>query len=388
MKVLIVNSVCGVGSTGRICVSLAQELEAAGHTVRIAYGRGSAPDSAQKYALRIGNRLDFACHLLKTRLFDGQGLASAQVTKRFLAWAEDWRPDMLWLHNLHGYYIHYELLFDWIKRHPGMEVRWTLHDCWAFTGHCPYFSMAGCSRWQDTCGTCPQKKLYPASLLLDRSRSNFARKKAAFTGVQNMTLITPSQWLADLTRKSFLKDYPVEVHRNTIDAEMFRPTESRFREEYGLVGKRIVLGVSNAWQEPRKGLKDMLALPALLDPNTCVVLVGLPDKLRKSLPAGVIGLGRTGSAKELAEIYTAADVFVNPTYEDNYPTTNLEAAACGTPAITYDTGGSPESVPPGNVIPCGDLEALAERVREVLDASVGTDPVDVVGTDGFEDHSY
>ena len=370
MKVLIVNSVCGVGSTGRICLSLARGFDAAGDTVRIAYGRGPVPESAQKYAVRIGNRLDFGWHLLMTRLFDGQGLGSARATRRFLARAEEWKPDLLWLHNLHGYYVNYELLFAWIKRHPETEVRCTLHDCWAFTGHCPYFTAAGCRKWETACDKCPQKKLYPASLLFDRSRKNYARKKAAFTGVENMTLITPSRWLAGLVQKSFLKDYPVEVQHNTIDTDVFRPTESRFRQEHGLEGKRIVLGVSNAWQEPRKGLKDMLALPALLGDGYAVVIVGLPDELRKSLPAGVIGLGRTSDAKELAAIYTAADVFVNPTYEDNYPTTNLEAQACGTPAVTYDTGGSPESVPPENVVPVGDLEALAARVREMPGQSV------------------
>lgn len=366
MKVLIVNSVCGIGSTGRICVSLARELEAAGHEVRIAYGRGTVPEDAQKYALRIGNRLDFGWHLMMTRLFDGQGFASARSTRRFLAWAEEWKPDLLWLHNLHGYYVNCELLFAWIKKHPDMEVRWTLHDCWAFTGHCPYFTAVNCSKWETCCGDCPQKKLYPASLLLDRSRANYLRKKAAFTGVKSLTLITPSRWLAGLVKKSFLKDYPVEVRYNTVDTDVFRPTESRFRQEHGLEGKRMVLGVSNAWQEPRKGLKDMLALPSLLGDPFAVVIVGLPEALQKTLPADVIGLGKTGSQRELAEIYTAADVFVNPTYEDNYPTTNLEAQACGTPVVTYDTGGSPESVPPENVVPVGDLEALAARIRDML----------------------
>ena len=363
MKVLIVNSVCGVGSTGRICVSLARELEEAGHEVLIAHGRGPVPEGAQKYALRIGTRLDVGWHLLMTRLFDGQGFASVRATRRFLAWAEEWKPDLLWLHNLHGYYIHCGLLFDWIKRHPDMEVRWTLHDCWAFTD----FTAVNCGRWETCCGKCPQKKLYPTSLLLDRSRANHVRKKAVFTGVKNLTLITPSCWLAGLVKKSFLKEYPVEVRRNTVDTDVFRPTESRFRQEHGLEGKKIVLGVSNAWQEPRKGLKDMLSLASLLGEGYAVVIVGLPEKLRKALPANVIGLGKTGSQRELAEIYTAADVFVNPTYEDNYPTTNLEAEACGTPVVTYDTGGSPESVPPENVVPVGDVGALASMLRGVIE---------------------
>ena len=369
MRVLIVNSVCGVGSTGRICSALAREFEAAGHEARIAYGRGAAGEADLGHALRIGNKLDLGAHLLRTRLLDGQGLGSAAATRRFLRWAEDWKPDLLWLHNLHGYYLNYELLFAWIKRHPEMEVRWTLHDCWAFTGHCAHFTMAGCEKWKSGCSACPNRARYPASRLLDRSENNFARKKAAFTGVKKLTLIVPSKWLAGLVRESFLQEYPVELHRNSIDTEVFRPTASRFREEHGLSGKKIVLGVSNAWQEPHKGLGDMLRLAEMLDGDKyAVVLVGLTDKLLKTLPAGVLGLGRTGSPAALAEIYTAADVYVNPTYEDNYPTTNLEAQACGTPVITYDTGGSPESVPPENVVPRGDLAALAARVRELLGA--------------------
>ncbi|MCR5575737.1 MAG: glycosyltransferase [Oscillospiraceae bacterium] len=369
MRILIVNSVCGIGSTGRICTALAREFEAAGHEVRIAYGRGQVPEGDQRFAMKIGNRLDLGGHLLKTRLLDAQGLGSVSATRRFLARAEEWKPELLWLHNLHGYYINYELLFAWIKKHPELEVRWTLHDCWAFTGHCAYFTAVGCERWKTCCAHCPQKTAYPSSRLLDRAKRNFKRKRAAFTGVRNMTLITPSRWLAGLVGESFLKEYPVEVRCNTVDTDVFKPTESGFRAEHGLEGKKIVLGVSSSWEEPRKGLKDMYALASLLDRDRfAVVLVGLSDELRKTAPDGVLGLGRTDSPQALAAIYTAADVYVNPTYEDNYPTTNLEAQACGTPVVTYDTGGSPESVPPENVVPCGDVAALAAKIREALGA--------------------
>lgn len=370
MRVLIVNSVCGLGSTGRICASLARDFEAQGHEVRIAYGRGQVPASAQKYALRIGGRGGVAWHLLQARLLNRNGLGSVLATKRLLAWAERWKPELLWLHNLHGYYVNYELLFAWIKRHPELEVRWTLHDCWAFTGRCAYFTASGCTQWRSRCENCPERKSYPAALLSRHCGSSFDRKKAAFCGVRNLTLITPSHWLAGLVGESFLFQYPVEVRHNTIDTSVFKPTDSRFRQEHGLTGKKIVLGVSNAWQEPRKGLKDMLALASLLGDAYAVVIVGLPEDLRKTMPDTVTALGKTGSPAELAQIYTAADVFVNPTYEDNYPTTNLEAQACGTPAVTYDTGGSPESVPPENVVPCGDVEALAAKVSEILSGAL------------------
>ncbi len=365
MRVLIVNSVCGIGSTGRICTEIAREYEAVGHTVCIAYGRGTVPEDAQKYVYRIGGKPDFAAHVLKTRLLDGHGLGSRAATRRFLSWAEEYRPELLWLHNIHGYYLNYELLFDWIKRHPEMEVRWTLHDCWAFTGHCAYFTMAGCEKWKQDCASCPQKGSYPASLLYDGAAENLRRKRAAFCGVKNMTLIVPSHWLAGLVGESFLRQYPVEVRHNTIDTALFRPTESHFRQEHGLERKRIVLGVSNAWQEPRKGLKDMLALASLLGSEFAVVIVGLPDELRKVMPKNVTALGKSGSPEELAGIYTAADVFVNPTYEDNYPSTNLEAQACGTRVVSYDTGGCRETLHRSDsvLVPTGDLEALAEECR-------------------------
>lgn len=368
MRVLLINAAGDAGGAGGVCIEIAQKYADEGHEVVLTYGRYDKLDpKAVPFARRIGTPLDVRLHAVKSMLLDAHGLGSRHATKRFLAWAETWKPDLVWLHNLHGYYVNYELLFAWIKRHPELEVRWTLHDCWAFTGHCAYFTMAGCEKWKTSCSACPQKGSYPASLMLDRSKENYARKQKAFTGVKNMTLITPSRWLARLVKESFLKDYPVQVVYNTIDTTVFQPTPGDFRQRYSLEDKKIVLGVSFAWQEPRKGLKDLIELRALLPGDYAIVLVGLTDELQKTLPPGILGLGKTGSREELAEIYTAADVFVNPTHEDNYPTVNLEAQACGTPVITYNTGGSPESVPPENVVPCGDVQALAGRIRELLE---------------------
>jgi len=357
VNVLIINSVCGTGSTGRICLRQARELEQQGHTVRIAYGRGFCPEDI---ALRIGSDGDVRAHGLLTRLTDRHGFGSRRATAAFLRWAEDFDPQLLLLHNLHGYYLHIGLLFGWIKARPQMRVRWTLHDCWAFTGHCSYFDYVDCPRWKTGCHHCPQKNEYPASWGPDRSRENYRDKRALFTGVRNMTLVTPSHWLAGLVKKSFLQEYPVEVVHNTIDTEVFRPTEGNFRERHGLQDKRIVLGVASNW-EKRKGLEDLLALSKRLGEPYRVVLVGL----KKRVPSGVLAIPRTESARELAQIYTAADVFVNPTYEDNYPTVNLEAAACGTPVITYRTGGSVESVPEDRIVEKGDLRGLEAMVRRV-----------------------
>ena len=359
MNVLLINAVCGIGSTGKICAQIAQEYERAGHTVKIAYGRdGFVPEQFQKYAVRIGNDLDVKLHGVFTRLTDCHGFASYGATKAFLRWAEEFNPDLLWLHNIHGYYLNIELLFQWIKSRPNMQVKWTLHDCWSFTGHCSHFDFIGCDRWQSQCHNCPQKKAYPASVLLDGSRFNFRKKRALFTRISNMTLITPSKWLAELVKESFLKEYPVEVVYNTINTDIFKPVESSFRQDNGLQDKKIILGVANVWDQ-RKGLEDFVTLAGMLDDSWRIVMVGLTAEQAKRMPGNVIPIARTNSPQELAQIYTAADVFVNPTYEDNYPTVNLEAQACGTRVITYATGGSPETLnETGIVVPKGDIAKI------------------------------
>ena len=358
MKVLLINVVCGTGSTGKICGALAQQYEQEGHEVKIAFGRdGIVPEQFRKYAVRIGNDLDVRLHALYTRLTDRHGFASLVSTRRFIKWASKYDPDVVWLHNIHGYYINIELLFNWIKSRPNMQVKWTLHDCWTFTGHCSHFVFVGCDKWKTGCFLCPQKKEYPASAMCDASSWNYKKKKALFTGVSNMTLITPSQWLANLVKESFLQEYPVEVVYNTINTDIFKPTQGNFRERYGLRDKKVLLGVATVWG-PRKGLDDFVKLANMLDDSYKIVLVGVTAEQAKTLPGNVLPIHRTNNQKELAEIYTTADIFLNFTYEDTYPTVNLEAQACGTKVITYDTGGCSETLKgKGILIPQGDLQA-------------------------------
>ena len=369
MNLLLLNSVCGTGSTGRICVDIAREYEQNGYDVKIAYGRNesSVPTDARKYAVRIGSDLDVYAHVLYTRLTDKHGLASKSATRKFLKWADEYDPDILWIHNIHGYYINYELLFAWIKRRPQMQVRWTLHDCWAFTGHCAFYLYADCDRWKTAststltncscnCSNCPQTTSYPASRCEKNTSLNYTRKRQAFTGLTNLSLITPSKWLANELSHSFLSEYPVEVVYNCIDTDIFKSTPGDFRITHDISDDDVmILGVANKW-EKRKGLDDFLALDNLLRTQSetlekhrkyRIVLVGLDSKQIQSISVSnpdIIALGRTESATELAQIYTAADVFVNPTREDNLPTVNLEAEACGTPVITYNTGGCAETI--------------------------------------------
>ncbi len=365
MKTLLINCVCGIRSTGRICTDIAEEMEKQGNEVKIAYGRETVPEKYQKYAVRIGTEWSVRKNALSCRLFDNDGFVAKRATKKFLEWADKYDPDLLWLHNIHGYYINIEMLFAWIKSRPNMQVKWTLHSCWAFTGHCSYFTIVKCEQWKTHCSYCAQKRGYPASYFKDNCASNFDRKKAAFTGVQNMTIYTVSNWLANLTKQSFLGEYPIEVKYNKVDTTVFKPTPGNFRERYDLTDKKIVLGVASSWSK-RKGLSDFIKLSEMLDENYQIVLVGLTDKQIKKLPKQILGIKRTNSTTELAKIYTAADVFVNPSKEETFGMTTVEALSCGTPAIVYKDTACEEIV---NMLGRGravdqDIDALYTAVME------------------------
>lgn len=363
MKVLMINVVCGIRSTGRICTDLATALEAQGHEVKIAYGREEVPEKFQKYAVRIGNDLDVKLHGVKARLFDGCGFGSKSATEKFIKWVKEWNPDVIHLHNIHGYYINIEVLFDYLRT-CGKKIIWTLHDCWAFTGHSAYCDAVNCERWVTKCYNCPNKAEYPASLI-DRSRENWKRKKDLLNGIQNLNIVTPSEWLAGLVKKSFLAQYPVTVIHNGIDTSQFYPLENDTREYFGIGDKFMLLGVATAWDE-MKGFPDYLKLADMLGDGYQVVLVGLTKEQIAKLPNNVVGIERTNSVKELAQLYSAADIYLNLSYCENYPTTNLEAMACGTPVLTYRTGGSPESIKEyeGIVVDRGDIEGARSAIVE------------------------
>ena len=370
MKVLQINSVCGIRSTGRICTDIADVLRKNGDECKVAYGRESVPKQYEDIAFRIGNDNDVKLHAIASRAFDTAGFHSKCATRSLLKYIDEYSPDIIHLHNIHGYYLNVELLFDYLKER-NLPVVWTLHDCWSFTGHCSHYASVGCEKWKSGCYSCPQKGEYPASLFLDGSKRNYERKKSAFCGVKNLTVVTPSEWLAEETRKSFLGEYRVVAIPNGIDIEVFKPTESDFRERYGLENKKIILGVATAWSES-KGLDDFIKLSQLLNERYKIVLVGLTDEQIAGVPKDIISIKRTNSAVELAEIYTAADIFVNLTYNDTYPTVNLEAQCCNTPVLTYRTGGSPESVPSENVAEQGDLDAIVN----MLDRELGVKNLD------------
>lgn len=360
MKYLFLNVTAG-GSTGRIAAAACRRLQTAGHECVLAYGRGDARSCPDVDTWRIGTAAEAWLHAAATRLGDAHGFAGRGATRRFLDKVRRYDPDIIWMHNLHGYYINVEMLFSYLKT-CRKRIFWTLHDCWAFTGHCAHFLPANCNRWRTGCGECPLRRSYPASLVADRSRRNFARKRAAFCGVENMTLLFPCRWLERQAAAGFLAEYPRRVVPNRVDKRIFRPTAGDFRRRYGLKDKKLALAAAGSWG-PDKGLADVYRLAGLLGSEWAVAAVGLSPAQQKQAPAGVLALGPVEDPRELAALYTAADVFVNPTRADTFPTVNLEAAACGTPVVTYDTGGARETLDEnGRAVACGDLEDMCRQV--------------------------
>lgn len=363
-------------STGRIMQEIGDLAMLHGWESYIAYSRGrdGVPDCTSQL-IPIGNRWSVAWHGVVTRLLDRHGLASTQATRELIRKVDDLNPDIIHIHNIHGYFLNYRLLFDYLSR-QSVPVIWTVHDCWLYTGHCYYYSARGCNGWQTGCGHCPQQREFPASWLTDRSARNFTDKRRAFTSLpyERLTLVPVSAWMAGEMEHSFLKDCRMRVIHNGIDTEVFAPQDgSDLLAHYGLEGKHILLGVASIWSR-EKGLEDFIRMAPLLHEDERIVLVGIDDRTARRLPAGIIPIRRTANVHQLAELYSAATAFVNATWQDNYPTVNLEAIACGTPVVTYRTGGSTESITPatGMVVPQGDIEAMLAAVRQIEAQGKGT----------------
>lgn len=341
MKIVQINTF-PYKATGHIMMDIHKILTEQGYESYVCWGRGRPANN--NHEIVIADNIGVKFHGMYTRLLDKTGFASRRATKKLLRRLDEIKPDIIHLHNIHGYYLNIELLFNYIREH-NINVVWTLHDCWPMTGHCAWFDMCGCEKWKTGCFNCEQLGTYPASKGFDNSEWNWNKKKTLFTGL-NLTIVTPSQWLKDIVMNSYLKNYRCEVINNGIDLDIFKPVGNseieKTREKYDLDARKIVLGVASEWT-PRKGLLDFIKLSEMLQ-DVQFVVVGLTERQIKEMPPNTKGIKRTENQRELAALYTIADVFFNPTYEDNFPTTNLEALACGTPVITYDTGGSPEEI--------------------------------------------
>ncbi len=365
--VLQINSVCATGSTGRIAIGLQGAVDRAGGAGWIAYGRGKA--SSIPKTIRVGGDLSLLAHVALTRILDRHGLGSRGATFALIRQLDRLAPDIIHLHNIHGYFLNFEVLFQYLKA-TRIPVVWTLHDCWPLTGHCSYFDYVECARWQTQCSRCPQRSKYPASWLLDASAEMFERKKQAFAGVEGMTLVTPSAWLAGEVRKSFLGTYAIEVIPNGVDASTFAPSRtSEIRARFGIPPNvNVILGVAANFGNPCKGLNHFIAMARNLPREAVLVLVGVPRARITRLPANVIGIPRTESVQDLVALYSMASVFVDPALEDNFPTVILEALACGTPVVAFATGGCPEQITreTGLLVKAGDVHALLAATESVL----------------------
>ena len=369
-KLLQINPVLRTStSTGRIMQEIGELALRNGWESYIAYGKGrDGIKPCQSQIIPVGGRWSTLWHGVQTRLFDNHGLASTMATRRFVKQIEEIAPDIIHIHNIHGYFLNYQVLFKYLSG-CGIPVVWTIHDCWLYTGHCYYYSYAGCNKWQTGCNHCPQQRKFPASLLIDRSARNYADKKAAFTSMpkDKLVIVPVSNWIKDEMRHSFLNEYDFRVIHNGINTEVFHVCDTqKTASRYGLTGKHILLGVASIWNE-EKGLKDFIQMSQLLNDDEVIVLVGVTEEQKRSFPQNVVGIRRTENIRQLAALYSAADAFVNPTWQDNYPTVNLEAIACGTPVVTYRTGGSVEAVTPdtGFVVERGDVDGLLEAVRGI-----------------------
>ncbi|MDD4244408.1 MAG: glycosyltransferase [Bacilli bacterium] len=368
-KLLQISIEVNSGSVGRIAEQIGQKAIDSGWESYITYARNNLQSRSQ--LIKIGSLYDVYAHGVLTRITDRHAFYSTRATEKLIKQIEVINPDIIHLHHLHGYFINIRVLFNFLSSLK-IPIVWTFHDCWSFTGHCTHFEYVDCNRWFTGCYDCPQKKEYPASFLIDRSLKNYKDKKELFNSVDNMVIVPVSYWLGDLVKKSFLKKYPVFVIQNGIDIDVFKPSTNieQIKSKYNLKKKFIILGVASVWTA-LKGINDFIELNKKLDDNVKIILVGLSKKQIKNLPANMIGIERTENIQQLADLYSIADVFVNLTYEDTFPSTNLEALACGTPVITYKTGGSVESVntETGLVVEKGDIPGILQAIQIIMGKS-------------------
>lgn len=361
-RLLIINITCNQGSTGKISEQIGLMMKAQGWDVTYAHGARRV-NSSQLKTLPFSSIKSEYFHALKSLLFDADGLGSTNTTKKLVDYIKKLQPDVIHIHNIHGYYLNYKVLFQYLNS-TDIPIILTLHDCWNFTGHCTHFVTAKCEKWQTGCYNCPLLGVPPKSLI-DRSKRNYKLKRSLFTTNKNLYIVPVSFWLERILKKSFLREKYIQVIPNGIDLNIYKPYNKEKSDKFK------ILGVSNVWNKD-KGIFDIYKLRELLPINDYdIILVGLSNKQIKELPQGFIGIEKTANQQELAKIYSNANVLINPTYADTFPTVNLESMSCGTPVVTYRTGGSPESITEstGIVVEQGDIKGLYEAILRIKNNS-------------------
>ena len=358
MKLLQINSVLSnFGSTGKIVNQIGDVAIRNGWESHIAYGRWGC--QSQSSLLKLENTWDVYLHVAYTRLTDRHGLCSNKATRRLIRYIQDLHPDIIHLHVLHGYYLNYKMLFEYLNT-LNTPIVWTQHDCWAFTGHCAHFTEAGCYKWREQCHHCPISHDYPCAYR-DNSAENFQLKKQYFTGCKNLTIVTVSEWLRRMVSQSFLGKYNIHTIYNGTDLTAFRPKNT------GRQGKRFTI-VSTAVKWTRqKGLYDFYELRKQLPHDIDIKLIGLSPKQIDNLPPGITGLEKTSSIDELATAYSEADIVVNLSYQETFGMTTAEGMACGTPCIVYNATACPELVTPdtGIIVEPGNIRQTAQAIQQI-----------------------
>lgn len=354
---LQINSTVNWGSTGKIVEQIGRLALTRGWKVDVAYGRYWNP--SQLGMIKVGRKLNPYFHYLTSLFWDAEGLGSRLATRRLIKKIKSINPDIVHLHNIHDHWLNYRILFEYLNA-TDIKVVWTFHDCWAFTGHCFHFAFKGCDKWKVLCDDCPLTRVYPQSCI-DRSKRNYLLKKKFFSVNKNLTIVACSDWIARYVSESYLRGKNLIVIHNGIDTALFSPVMSQTKKS----GYNI-LAVSNVWNR-EKGIDDIFRLREMLPSDYLITMVGLSKEQLKDLPEGIIGFERTSTVADLIRLYSDADVFINTSYAETFPTVNLEALSCGTPVITYNTGGSPETIDDttGIVVPCGDVEALANAIKNL-----------------------
>lgn len=360
MKIVQVNATSGVGSTGKICAAVSDILSSRGIENYILYsiGNSSVPNS-----IKFSNTFIRLFQSLLEKLSGRNGFVAKFSTAFLIKRLNEISPDIVHLHNIHSHDIDLKMLFGYLKRKK-IRLFWTFHDCWAFTGGCTHYDMIGCEKWKSQCINCQSYRNF--SYFFDVTDKNFTDKIKVYAKELDLTIVTPSNWLGEQVKQSFLKSYSIKVINNGIDLDLFKPRKSDFRKKYDCENKFILLGVSFVWSV-KKGIDIFIKLAQTLDSRYQIVLVGTNETVDKQLPSNVISIHRTNNQVELAEIYSAADLFVQVTREENFPTVNIESLACGTPILTFRTGGSPEIIDDtcGMVVEKNDFNGLKEAIEYI-----------------------